>query len=155
MVIENVWVLCVCFLMWLFLVCMMVIEIFGGIGKKFRVYRYAFLFIWKLQVNKVGQKYLLYTSAFGLQNENFFYNSNIKSLLSLSEIMRMSSPWHCVQIWVWDLVLFCRYKGNGKIWFLKALGTWSFTFLFFQYLPNQGKQSVISVFRFISVKDNK
>ena len=40
-----------------------VIEIFRGIGKKFKVCRYAFLFISKLQVIKVRQKYLLYTSS--------------------------------------------------------------------------------------------
>ena len=39
-----------------------VIEIFVGMGKNFRVCGYAFLFIWKLQVNEVCQKYLLYTS---------------------------------------------------------------------------------------------
>ena len=39
-----------------------VIEIFVGMGKSFRVCRYAFLFIWKLQVIPVRRKCLLYTS---------------------------------------------------------------------------------------------
>ena len=61
-VIGKFWVLCVCLLCDYFLVWMRVIEIFGGMGKNFRVCGYGFLFIWKLQVNKVPHKYLLYTS---------------------------------------------------------------------------------------------
>ena len=45
-----------------FLVWMGVIEIFVDMSKNFRISRYAFLFTWKLQVNKVRQKHLLYTS---------------------------------------------------------------------------------------------
>ena len=40
-----------------------VIEIFGGMGKNFRVCRYAFLFILKFRINRVCQVTLLYTSG--------------------------------------------------------------------------------------------
>ena len=39
-----------------------VIEISVDMGKNLKVCRYALLFTWKLQVNKLSQKYLLYTS---------------------------------------------------------------------------------------------
>ena len=39
-----------------------VIEVLGGMGKNFKSLRVYFLFIWKVQVNKLSQKYLLYIS---------------------------------------------------------------------------------------------
>ena len=48
--------------------------------KVFKVCRYAFLFIWKLQVKKVCQKYLLYTSA--VMSITMYYMDS-QSLLSL------------------------------------------------------------------------
>ena len=55
--------ICMCaFLTWLFFSMNGVIEIFGGADKNLRVCRYAFLFIWKLQINRVCQNRLLYSS---------------------------------------------------------------------------------------------
>ena len=51
------------------------IEMFGGMGKSFRLCRYVFLFIWKLQVIKVHQKYLLHTSM-----DSIYY---VKTYISL------------------------------------------------------------------------
>ena len=50
------------FLTWLFFSMNGVVGNVWGMGKNFEVYRYALLFIWKLQVNRVHQKYLLYAS---------------------------------------------------------------------------------------------
>ena len=50
------------FLTWLFFNMNGVIGNVWGMGKNFKVCRYVFLFIWKLQVNRACQKYLLYTS---------------------------------------------------------------------------------------------
>ena len=42
-----------------------------GTGKNFKGCRYAFLFIWKLQVNRVCQKYVLYTSLVWKEGQSF------------------------------------------------------------------------------------
>ena len=45
-----------------------VIEIFGGVGKDFRVRRYAFLFIWKLQVKKCVPESSVYNYLYNIRS---------------------------------------------------------------------------------------
>ena len=92
------------FLTWLFFSMNGVIGNVWGIGKNFKVCRYAFLFIWKLQINWVCQKYLLYTFYWSKVHVNiitgsrvmtiFIYNGLIGNLeIPLSEFFPISKDW--------------------------------------------------------------
>ena len=92
------------FLTWLFFSMNGVIGNVWGIGKNFKVCRYAFLFIWKLQINWVCQKYLLYTFYWSKVHVNiitgsrvmtiFIYNGLIGNLeIPLSEFSPISKDW--------------------------------------------------------------
>ena len=92
------------FLTWLFSSMNGVIGNVLGMGENFKVCRNAFLFIWKLQINWVSQKYILYTFYWSKVHVNIITGSRVMPIflfngltgnleIPLSEFCPISKDW--------------------------------------------------------------
>ena len=92
------------FLTWLFSSMNGVIGNVLGMGENFKVCRHAFLFIWKLQINWVSQKYILYTFYWSKVHVNIITGSKVMPIflfngltgnleIPLSEFCPISKDW--------------------------------------------------------------
>ena len=82
-VIEMFKICTYAFLTWLIFSMNGVIGNVWGMGKSFKVCRYAFLFILKFWINRVCQKYLLYTSFLSCINTILSDNKQFSSFRNL------------------------------------------------------------------------